>query len=106
MFALFHLGMVPGILVFKDLGKVWIFMIFVLAKKSKRLNVSEMAPDPPKRCSSIGDLGTGFRAEKNRFFVFQVFWISSFLFCSELFHVVGHESKLVPEFLLTQHRRF
>ena len=25
-----HVGMVPGILVFKDLGKVWIFMIFVL----------------------------------------------------------------------------
>ena len=30
--ALFHLGMVPGILVFKNLGKVWIFIIFVMIK--------------------------------------------------------------------------
>ena len=63
--ALFHLSMVPGILVFKDFGKLWIFMIFVLVKhKSEFLRCLRNDPRPSQKMQlGFGTLVTGFRAE-------------------------------------------
>ena len=50
--------MVPGILVFKDLEKVWIFMIVVLVKQiEKKICPHKLPPTVPKDAARSMDLG-------------------------------------------------